>query len=160
MVLMLSFLTACPTLITDPPESFGLSAVISNCIYSTNNDYSIFCKAFYKANIALEIQANLSQNYAVLFPSNTAMKTYFAQNSLDESRFLSSPGLINFAKKHVVLGVLAPGISLMSWAGTSLSISGTTSSLIVNGAVGVTTFPLTSKIDPQIWLHALDKTIE
>ncbi len=159
MFLLLSCLIACPTIITDPPEAFGISAVISNCSNITN-DYSIFCKAFSKANVALEIQADLSQNYTVLFPSNTAMTTYFAQKNINESSFLSNSGLIAFVKKHVVLGILSPGASLQSWAGTSISISGTTSSLIVNKTIAVTTFPFTNELDSRIWLHALDKTIE
>lgn len=159
MVLLLSFLTACPTLVVDPPEVFGISAVISTCSYLTN-DYSIFCKAFSKTAIALEIQGNLSQTFSILFPSNTAMTTYFTQNSFDVNSFLSSPGLIAFVKKHVALGVLSPGVSLPSWAGTSISISGTTSFLIVNRAIAVTTFPFAYEISPRIWLYAIDKTIE
>jgi hypothetical protein len=143
----------------DPPGAFGLTGVLSFCS-GTTNDYSIFCKAAVNVDIKAEIAANSTTEYSMLFPTNAAMNIYLTQNNLNENDFLVSPGLTLFVKKHVLLGALIPGVSLSSLAGTSSSITGSTSSLIINGSIAVGAFPYAVKIGTNLWLHSLNKTIQ
>lgn len=150
-------LTACP--IVDPPAAFGLPGILSFCSETANN-FSIFCKAVVKSQVQTNILINSNTNYSMLFPSNAAMTTYFAQNNLTENDFLSSPDLTLFVKKHVVLGILTPSISLQSLAGTSVGVSGSASSMMVNSSIIVGIFPYAMKTGNNIWLYGLNKIIQ
>jgi hypothetical protein len=151
-------LTSCGPQV-DPPGAFGLTGILSFCS-GTTNDYSIFCKAAVNVNIKTEIAANPTTEYSMLFPTNAAMTIYFTQNNLNENDFLVSTDLTLFVKKYVLLGALIPGVSLLSLAGTSSSITGSASSLIINGSIAVGVFPYAVKIGTSLWLHSLDKTIQ
>ena len=150
-------LTACP--MVDPPAAFGLPGILSFCS-ETANDFRVFCKAIVKSEVQTEISVNSNTNYSMLFPSNTAIATYIVQHNLTENDFLSSPDLIVFVKKHVVLGVLTPGISLPNLAGTSVSISGSAPSMMLNSSIIVGIFPYAVKTGNNIWLYGLNKIIQ